>query len=189
MSARLLHLLRHGAPDGSGLLMGRTDGAPTLEGITACLDRTRDLAVDAIISSGLRRVHAAAQGIADRDRLPLNVDPRWRELDFGAWDGLDPADIDPQALSRFYDDPDRHPPPDGERWADFVARVGAAIAGRPAGNVLVITHGGAMRAALAYLCGFAPVQLWSFDLPYAALLTFRIWPEPHGGAQIVGLRA
>lgn len=189
MSARLLHLLRHGAPERPGLLMGRTDVMPTPEGIAACLERTRDLAVDAVVSSDLRRAHAAAQAIADRDELPLTVDPRWRELDFGAWDGQHPASIDPPALARFYDDPDRHPPPQGERWSDLVDRVGAAIGERPAGDILVLTHGGAMRAALARLCGFGPAQLWPFDLPYAALLTLRIWPEPHGGAQIVGLRA
>lgn len=189
MSARLLHLLRHGAPQRPGLLLGRTDAASTSAGNAACLARARGLALDAVMSSDLSRARDAAKAIADRDRLPLAVDPRWRELDFGVWDGLHPASIDPPMLDRFYEDPDGYPPPKGERWSDLVDRVGAAIAGRPAGDILVLTHGGTMRAALAHLCGFAPAQLWSFDLPYAALLTLRIWAEPDGGAQIVGLRA
>ena len=37
MAEFLLHLLRHGAPETPGLLMGRTDGLPTPEGIAACM--------------------------------------------------------------------------------------------------------------------------------------------------------
>ena len=37
MSGSVLHLLRHGAPETPGLLMGRTDGVPTPQGIAACV--------------------------------------------------------------------------------------------------------------------------------------------------------
>jgi len=52
---------------------------------------------------------------------------------------------------------------------------------------LVVAHGGAMRAALALLCGFTQSQLWAFDLPYGALLSLRAWPGPPRSAQIMGL--
>jgi alpha-ribazole phosphatase len=52
---------------------------------------------------------------------------------------------------------------------------------------LVVTHGGAIRAALADLCGFDRRQIWAFDLPYAALVSLRIWPGPKRTVQIVGL--
>jgi alpha-ribazole phosphatase len=185
-----LHLLRHGAPMLPGRMMGRTDCAPTPEGIAACVARAEGLAVEAVLGSDLARSREAAQAIAAARGLPVAIDPRWRELDFGAWDGMAAETIDRDALSRFYDDPDVHAPPGGERWSALVERVGAAIADLPARATLVVTHGGAMRGALAHLCGFAQAQLWAFDLRYAALLSLRVWRgEQETSAQIMGLRA
>ncbi|EJU09069.1 phosphoglycerate mutase [Sphingomonas sp. LH128] len=50
---------------------------------------------------------------------------------------------------------------------------------------LVLTHGGAMRAALAVLFHMEQPQVWAFDLPYASVLSLRLWPGE--GAQIVEL--
>ena len=187
MSAFLLHLLRHGAPETPGLLMGRSDGVPTAAGIAACVEQAADLEIANIVSSDLRRTRHAAEAIGGVRGLPVTIDPRWRELDFGDWDGLPPTAVAPAAMSRFWDDPDTNPPPGGERWSALVDRVAAAIAALDGTATLVVTHGGAMRAALAYLCGFSQPQLWAFDLPYAALLTLKVWPGPQPSAQIIGL--
>lgn len=192
MSGFALHLMRHGAPERPGLLLGRTDDAPTPAGIAACLERARGLRVEALVHSGMRRTRMLAQALADTPDSPLSApssasppptprapieDRRWRELDFGAWDGLAPDAVDPAALARFRDDPDACPPPEGERWSALVARVGAAMADLPPRPTLVLTHGGTMRAAMAALFGFATAQLWAFDLPYGALLSLRLWPD------------
>ena len=187
MTPRLLHLLRHGAPETPGLLMGRTDGAPTQAGIDACRARANDLAVTAIVSSDLTRASAAADAIGRDHGLPVLLDPRWRELDFGAWDGLAPSAVPAQAFARFHADPDANPPPGGERWSMLVDRVAAATAALTTESTLILTHGGAMRAAIAHLCGLTPAQSWAFDLPYASLLSLRLWPGPQPAAQIIGL--
>lgn len=187
MSDFALHLLRHGAPEKTGLMLGRTDSASTPEGIAACLDQVGDLGVETLISSDLIRCSAAAQVIGQALALPVTTDPRWRELDFGDWDGLASADIDHQAIGAFWNDPDANPPPNGERWSALVARVSAAIADLPPRPTLIVTHGGAMRAALAALCGFDQRQLWAFELPYAALLSLRVWDGAPRSAQITGL--
>lgn len=179
MTARLVHLLRHGETALAGRLLGRTDPPPTAAGIAACRDQTADLALDTIVASDLLRARRCAEAIG-----AALIDPRWRELDFGAWDGLAPAEPDAAALGRFWADPDAAPPPGGERWSALVARVAAALTDLPAGRSLVVTHGGAMRAALAHLFGFDQRQLWAFDLPHAGLLTLRLWPD---GAQILAL--
>ncbi len=187
----LLHLLRHGAPETPGLLMGKTDGAPTAQGIAACVEQVADLEIASLVSSDMQRTSRAAEVIGARLSLPVRIDTRWRELDFGAWDGLAPNAIDPAASSRFWDDPDAFPPPEGERWSNLVSRVAAAIADTPRSSTLVVTHGGAMRAALAHLCGFGQREIWAFDLPYGALLTLKVWPHDRStdrpAAQIVGL--
>ena len=187
MTGFALHLLRHGAPETPGLLMGRTDGAPITEGIAACVAQAETLGIERLIASGLHRSRAAGEAIGAALGVPLIIDPRWRELDFGDWDGKAASAIDRDALGRFWDDPDACPPPGGERWSALVARVSAAIADLTPVPTLVVTHGGAMRAALHALCGFDQRQLWAFDLPYAALLSLHVWPGEPASAQIAGL--
>lgn len=189
MTAFALHLLRHGAPETPGLLMGRTDGAPTRDGIAACVAQAEDLDIKRLIASDLQRSRAAGEATGKALGVPLVVDPRWRELDFGRWDGMPASAVDPDAFGRFRDDPDANPPPDGERWSSLVARVSVAIADLAPVPTLIVTHGGAMRAALHALCGFDQRQLWTFDLPYASLLSLRVWPGEIPAAQIVGLYA
>lgn len=187
MTPRLLHLLRHGAPERTGRFLGRTDDAATPAGIAACVDQAEGLKVDTIISSDLIRARACAEAVAGPTRT-VTIDPRWREMDFGAWDGLTAIEIAPAALARFWDDPDAHAPPGGEPWSALVARVHGALAALPAEPTLVVSHGGATRAALGVLCGFDQRRLWAFDLPYAALLSLRLRPGAPTSAQIVALR-
>ena len=181
-----LHLLRHGAPLREGRLLGHLDEPSTETGILACAARVEGLAIDRLITSPLLRARAAADRIGQATGRGAEPDDRWRELDFGAWDGALPADIDPAALARFHDDPDVAPPPGGERWSSLLARVGAAMAETRGGSTLVVTHGGAMRGALAWACGLSARQGWSVSLPYGALLSLDIWPEARAG-RIVGL--
>jgi len=182
----LLHLLRHGAPELTGRMLGRTDSPVTAEGMAACLARVKPLNFKQIVCSDLMRSQAIADAIGRERGLAPTTDARWRELDFGDWDGLAAAEIDAMALRRFWDDPDGAPPPRGERWSDLVARTTDAIEDLTPVTSLIVTHGGAMRAALKSLCGFGFRELWAFDLPYAALITLRIWPDRT--AQIVALQ-
>ncbi|WP_230481960.1 histidine phosphatase family protein [Sphingomonas sp. Leaf21] len=182
MTGFRLHLLRHGEPELTGRMLGRTDSPATPRGIAACVGRARGLEVDRRISSDLSRARACSEGIG-----PSIVDPRWRELDFGAWDGLSPAAIDAAALDRFWQDPDAAPPPGGERWSDLVGRVSAAISELPPEPTLIVTHGGAIRAALHMLCGFDRRAVWSIALPYASLVTLEVWDGAPRTAQLTGL--
>ncbi|HSX54972.1 MAG TPA: histidine phosphatase family protein [Sphingomonas sp.] len=187
MNARTLYLMRHGAPVLTGRMLGRTDCKVTTEGVAACRAQAEGLAVAHVIASDLKRASECGKAIASGLNVLAQIDPRWRELDFGEWDGLESGTIAPDALGRFWSDPDENPPPGGERWSILVARVTAAIDDLPAEPPLVVTHGGAMRAALHVLCGFSLPQLWAFDLPYASVLALRIWDGPQRTGQIIGL--
>lgn len=191
MSDFALYLLRHGEPEGAGRLIGRTDALPTAAGIAACVDQARELAPDVLIASDLSRARRAGEAIGFATGMPVSIDPRWRELDFGAWDGLAPGDVDGAALARFWDDPEAHAPPGGERWSELFGRVSGALGDLAARPTLIVTHAGAMRAALAVLCGFDVRQTWAIDLPYSCLLSLRVWPGMEPGqrpaAQIAGL--
>lgn len=186
MSDFVLHLLRHGATAAEGQLIGRTDAVPLAAGVAACAARATGLEIARLVCSDRARSRAAATHIAALHGLSFREDPRWRECDFGAWDGLAFDAIDSAALAAFQTDPANHPPPGGESWPALVARVTAAIEEMDA-PTLVVTHGGAMRAALAGLCGFAFPRLWNIALPHAALLSLRVWPGTPYTAQIIGL--
>lgn len=188
MSGIDIHLLRHGITDAEGRLIGRSDAAPLPEGVDACISRAGRVGFEALVHSGLARTRIPAERIAAGGGLVAQQDPRWRELNFGAWDGLRFDAIDAQALAAFQADPARQLPPGGEGWPALVARVRAALADidRP---TLVVTHGGAMRAAIAASCAIDFPQLWNIALPHAALLSLRIWPGTPRIGQIIGLVA
>lgn len=186
MNFQTLHLLRHGKPEGAGRMHGHGDVAPLAEGVMACRQKAGGLNITHIISSDLVRAAKPAHAIADDLGVTLCCDPRWRELDFGAWDGCDPAALPIAELAAFWDDPESNPPPGGEGWQHLLQRVNAAL-DDSGEQTLVVTHAGAMRAALCLLLRLNYVQSWAFDLPYAALVSLRIWPGQPRRAQMIGL--
>jgi alpha-ribazole phosphatase len=188
MTSYQLHLLRHGAPERPGLFTGRTDASPDAEGLALCVAKTRDLAFTRVIASDLVRARAPAEEAAAGRGTPLVIDPRWRELDFGDWEGRAAAEIPEADLSRFWSDPELFPPPGGETWSAIRDRVGAALADLPPEDALIIAHGGSIRAALGVLFDFSHTQVWACDLPYAGLISLRVWPGEPRVAQIIGLR-
>ena len=186
MSERIVHLLRHGPPVRTGLLLGHRNEPPLTVECPVMLGRVAGLPLRGIVSSDLRRTGMQAAYLAQRLDVPLLRDPCWRELDFGAWDGLSPKHIDDVALSSFWEDPDANPPPQGERWRDLCRRVRGGLAGLEA-ETLVVTHAGAMRAALSVLTGLDHRTVWAIDLPYRALISLRIWSGDPPSGQIIGL--
>jgi alpha-ribazole phosphatase len=94
------------------------------------------------------------------------IDRAFVEQDFGALQGQPIASFD----SRQEDE--RHPfwpihaaetPPGGESFAHLIARVGAGLEALretavPGGNTIVVSHGGAIRAACAHVLGLTPHQ-------------------------------
>ncbi len=79
---------------------------------------------DVIVSSPLRRCAAFARELAERHGLPLETEPEFREISFGAWEGRTTTEIDAvtsDAQRRFWSDPLNYPPPDGEPLANFAA--------------------------------------------------------------------
>jgi alpha-ribazole phosphatase len=142
------------------------------------------------VSSDLSRAHMPAQAIANALGVSHRNDARWRELDFGHWDGSDPANLSQSQMRAFWDDPVNCPPPGGEDWQAICARVEAALRelDRP---TLVVTHAGAIRAALSCLFDWNHRQAWALALPYAALVSLTVWPgeglDARIAAQITGL--
>jgi broad specificity phosphatase PhoE len=107
--------------------------------------------IDAVYSSDLVRAHETARIVAERLGLDVTVLPDLRERDFGTWEGL----TDDEILARF---PQARTGPwgDAESREEMLERVRAAMRrvadAHPGGRVLVISHGGPVRALLT-ACG------------------------------------
>lgn len=185
-----LWLLRHGTPEQTGTLLGWTDSPLSGKGVReveAHVRRLGDQGLQRIVTSDLARCRTTAALIARRLAMAVSEDARWRELNFGAWDGLLPEKIAPDCLARFQADPDQNPPPGGERWQDFRVRVGEALDALEPRPTLIVAHGGSIRAALSVLLGWSLEHCWAFDLPCGALLRLNLWETRPRTAQLTGL--
>jgi probable phosphoglycerate mutase len=115
-----------------------------------------------ILSSDLSRAAATAQALSAACGLPVVLDKRLRERDFGPWQGLVATEIrarDPEPFERWrqHEDPGL---PGIEALAELSARAAAAFEDAAAqvgtGTAVVVTHGGAARAGVARLVGWPP---------------------------------
>lgn len=146
-----LILVRHTRPDVvPGLCYGQTDldvadtFAEEAAAILASLPEARR-----VVSSPLRRCRVLAQRIADVADLPLDIDERLREIDFGAWEGRPWAEVPKQEIDAWAQDFLDARPHGGESVAMLRNRVGAALAEWAARNepIVIVTHAGVIRAA------------------------------------------
>lgn len=185
MSERFLYLIRHGATAGIGL-NGHNDVDVVPRGTVDCLGQTEAIFAERLISSDLRRAVTCADAIGHAKGLPVEYDARWRELNFGDWDGYSITDIGWDSAKAFWSDPEANPPPGGERWSQIVARVEDALHDIEDGDTLVVTHSGAMKAALHILCGFDLEQLWGFQLNFSSMLGLQLWPGERPGERLRG---
>ncbi len=110
----------------------------------------------------LSRTRRTAEAIfaAGYPAAPLAVEPDLVEQNLGDWQGLPHADLPPRLSlppHAFWPLGGEERPPGGESMAEVIARVGPAmerLAERHAGqDVVVVSHGGAIRAAVAHAIG------------------------------------
>lgn len=145
-----LTLLRHTRPQGSdGVCYGQTDLPPGPD----LANEVRRLAaqlppVTRIVASPLIRCRRLAEALAHARNLTITVDPRLREIDFGAWEGRRWNDIPRDQIDLWAGDMMEARPHGGESVAMLAARVNPALASCADGD-LVVTHMGVIRAALA----------------------------------------
>ncbi|MFC4908238.1 histidine phosphatase family protein [Actinomadura gamaensis] len=108
-------------------------------------------------SSDLTRARLTASFSAEATGLPLRIDPRLRELDFGRAEGLTRAEMRerfPDALQAFHDDPVSGHLPGGEdphaAAERFSSCLDEIVARHPDGRVMVVAHTTAIRLVLCH---------------------------------------
>ncbi|MEW5822965.1 MAG: histidine phosphatase family protein [Pseudomonadota bacterium] len=193
-----LIFLRHGPTVTPGVYAGSSDVALAPGGMDAMWRATDGLDADAVLSSPLSRCLDFARAWSQRHACPLTVDPAWRELGFGDWEGHTARELletAPAQIEAFWRDPWAHPPPRGEPLDAAQARLRAALDALPAQHapeitLLIVTHGGVMRLLFRLLLGLPPDALWRLELHPAARMDFvldesgaRLQRFDHGTAQ------
>jgi broad specificity phosphatase PhoE len=159
-----LLLARHGETDWNrdNRFQGHTDTPLNERGRAQASDLAAELARDqpiaAIYASPLRRAYETATIVGDSLALQVTAIPELREIDTGEWSGLTQSEIEkqyPDAWARWREYGrgwER-----GETYGDLGRRVVPALLSvgeRHAGaRILVVTHGGVIRTALAYAAG------------------------------------
>lgn len=183
MSMTRIDLIRHGEPVGGNIFRGSTDHQLTDFGrqqFHARIARTAG-GWDQIISSPLQRCLASAQELSAKLNVPLQVDERFREIDFGDWEGQPLSSVlaNPSVeASRLWDDPLNFCAPQGESVQLMQRRVLAgwqALSDNHQGkHLLLVCHGGVMRVLAQHLLKLAPEAMNSLAIPYAGLLRFKL---------------
>ena len=190
--AARMTLLRHGVTQNTpaGVLRGRLDDPLSTTGwqqmhsalarLEAAIAAEKQPGYQRIISSPLRRCSEFAAELATSWSVPLTLDERLTELDFGSWEGCAVDDLLQQpasaaALQNFWDDPWTQPPPQGETLAAFEHRVLTAwnewVHHDATTHTLVVTHAGVMRLLLCAQRQLPRNALLGLDIPHAHLQT------------------
>lgn len=177
--------LRHGETAFANDLLGRSD--PPFSG-AGCKAVTRQLAGRtwaAVVASPLARARETAEIATHWSAQDVEVDPDWREMDFGDWEGRSRADLAADdRFAAFYADPEANPPPNGENASAVRARVDAALrrlAARRDDPVLVVAHGGTIRMALSILVGLPLERLWAVRIACATRVRVEMGTHPEHG--------
>ena len=116
------------------------------------------MAPELIRSSPLRRCREPADVLGACLGIPVILDERLLELDFGDWEGMGWDRVPRAALDRWAADPAGFAPPSGETGAALIDRVSDVVAALAADvrPWLVMSHGGPLRLLDAMLRGDPP---------------------------------
>ena len=169
MNCTRFWLIRHAIVDevSRAVLYGRMDVTLCTASLAAQRATYRALAArlphQAVwLVTPLQRTRRTAEEILAAGLPPatLDVEPGLTEQDLGAWQGLPHADLPARLTDSahpFWPLSAAEVPPDGESMEHVLARVGATLedlaqthAGR---DVVCVSHGGAIRAAVAHALG------------------------------------
>ena len=184
----MIYLVRHGQTlqNRAGLLQGRSDfplnemGREQARRVGAFF-REQGVRFDAVYTSPLRRAVQTAALIAG-ETVPLRVDERLIEMDYGPYEGMDLRAPAPEVLAFFREFVNVPAPAGMEKLSAVTARLGAFLEQlRPEAeerDILVSTHAIALKRALEYLTPASRGSYWAKNIGNCAV--YRTAPTAGG---------
>ena len=181
-------LVRHGQTDWNltGRWQGQSPNAPPLNGtgraqVLALRSQLKSIPVSAIYSSDLLRSRETAEILAKQVGLGVTLEPRFREMNLGVWEGMCSDEIKacyPQELAERARNPLHTSAPQGESPVQVAARVTAAAneIGRMhrGESILIVAHGISL-AILRCLSQRIPLEKIYEYVPANAKLSYIEW--------------
>jgi len=169
-----LYIVRHGETvwNREGRIQGHTDVALSERGLEQArllAKRLNTVPFDAAYASDLRRAYETAAAVLEGRDVPIHPTPRLREYHKGRFEGMTEAELRalypneyPGYVSKDLD----YAPKGGESTREVSARMAAVIneikESHLGDNVLVVGHGGSLRAAMMSLLGMSLDANWRF---------------------------
>ncbi|MDD6134362.1 MAG: histidine phosphatase family protein [Selenomonadaceae bacterium] len=165
--------VRHGQTEWnvSGRYQGQSDVALSAAGIEQAEKLAANFPVehiDAIYASDLIRARVTAETVAKRFGLGVNLEPAFRELSFGDWEGLTYEQIVaswPDAMENFLAHPDILYIPHGESFPEVqqraMSRLQELIQKHEGQTIMVAAHGAVLRTMLTAALHMPLQYLWS----------------------------
>lgn len=174
-----LDLLRHGETTGGQRICGITDVPLSALGwqqmqvsVESALKNSK--CWDKIYHSPLKRCAEFATQVGRRFDLPTKSIDALHEINFGSWEGLELDEVNRlypgQWQAWLSGDEVGH---GGESFQDLMHRVSKVIdtllVESKGERILIISHGGVMRAMMAQMMGLEKKQLLRASLPHACM--------------------
>ncbi len=190
------YLVRHGETEWNriGRMQGHMAVALSAEGrsqATQLAGRLRRVEFSAVYCSDLPRAAETARIIVAGRDLAITPDSDLREFSYGEWEGLTLEEVEarfPGALTERIEAGGNlgWSAPGGEGAADaldrvrrFSTRASASLDARE--NVLVVAHGGSLRALVVCLLDLADADFWKFRIDNASLAIIN----DHNGSRVL----
>ena len=165
-----VYLIRHGKTQWNleSRYQGANGDSPLLKDsyleIELLAGSLQQIPFDHAYTSPLKRARVTAQALLNHlnPEIPLTIDSRLKEFNLGKMEGMHFEDVAakwPEVLKNFRHHPDKYDESlvEGESFLEVIARFRAAIEEYcrqyPHGNILVISHGAALNAAINALIG------------------------------------
>ena len=192
---RRIWLVRHGATEANieGRLCGSSDDPLSAVGEAQArwaADQLQAETISIVYSSDLIRAKKTADIIAQRHApAPKRlIEPGWREISFGDLENMNFREIArryPEQMA-YFSDPVNHTPPNGESFTHLLARVQQAFKELVAiahedeqdrGDIVIVSHGGTLRALLCYLFAIPYANQWQLRVDNASLSVVDFQPQ------------
>jgi broad specificity phosphatase PhoE len=164
---------RHGqtAPNRDGLVLGRADPELTDEGRRQADFLAAALAgepVTAILTSPLVRARQTAEAVGAACGVPVTVDERLVEIDWGTWEGRPAGSLAPADVDRWRADDGTAP--EGETLESLSGRVESfCVDTLDSGLVVAVSHVSPIKAASAWALGVDGTVAWRMFLGLASI--------------------
>ena len=186
----IIDIIRHGEPVGGSRYRGQIDDPLSDKGwqqMRAAVAGRSEW--QHIVSSDLSRCAEFAREVADNLGVGLELNPRFREVGFGSWEGKSAKQLleeDPEGTAAFWRDPINNPPPGAEPLPAFQQRIVSAwnelIAQHEGKHLLLVGHAGMMRILLLNALSLPLESFYRFDPRNASIVRVRIDTGRYGEA-------